>query len=643
MAQPKRIVLGTAGHIDHGKTSLVRALTGIDTDRLKEEKLRGITIELGFATLDLPGGRRMSIVDVPGHEKFVRTMVAGASGIDTVLFVVAADEGVMPQTREHLEICSLLGVASGVVALTKADMVDEEYLELAREDVASLVKGTFLEGAPIVPVSSVTGQGLDQLRERLCELADAVPQRDAKGLFRLPVDRVFPMKGFGTVVTGTLLSGAVKRDDEVEILPGGVRAKVRGVQVHGEAVEKAYAGNRTALNFSGVSVEEINRGDTVVHPGEIEPTYMADARITVLGTARKPLKERDRLRLHIAAREVPVVVALLSSENIEGGEEGYVQLRSREKFVACPGDRFVLRGYSPARTVGGGVVLDHHPARHKGQKKEVAALLEVLDKGAPGERLKVFLDLRKHVGLTPEDAVSALMVTLEQARNLLQLSVRDGHAFVSDRKAQRHVSSGYIAELSAFALEILADYHRQNPLKKGIGAEELRSKFPAYIDDKLVAFTLERLAGEGKIILDAEKVRRSDFTLTLSLEDEGTQKRIRELVREKGFEAHTLETLVAGTGESAAALKPVVNYLVAEGRLVRTKEGFLFDAALMEGFVEKVKDLLAGKGEMGVSDVKDLTGASRKYAIPLLEYLDTNKITMRRGESRVAGVKGKKS
>jgi selenocysteine-specific elongation factor len=636
-------VLGTAGHIDHGKTSLVRALTGIDTDRLKEEKLRGITIELGFATLDLPGGRRMSIVDVPGHEKFVRTMVAGASGIDTVLFVVAADEGVMPQTREHLEICSLLGVASGVVALTKADMVDEEYLELAREDVASLVKGTFLEGAPIVPVSSVTGQGLDQLREKLCELADAVPQRDAKGLFRLPVDRVFPMKGFGTVVTGTLLSGAVKRDDEVEILPGGVRAKVRGVQVHGEAVDKAYAGSRTALNFSGVSVEEINRGDTVVHPGEIEATYMADARITVLGTAKKPLKERDRLRLHIAAREVPVVVALLSSEKIEGGEEGYVQLRSREKFVACPGDRFVLRGYSPARTVGGGVILDHHPARHKGRKKEVAALLEVLDKGAPGERLKVFLDLRKHVGLTPEDAVSALMVTLEQARNLLQLSVRDGHAFVSDRKAQRHVSSAFIAELSSFALDTLAEYHRLNPLKRGIGAEELRSKFPDYIDEKLVAFTLERLAGEGKIILEAEKIRRSDFTLTLSAEDDGTQKRILDRLRAKGFEAHTLETLAAEGGEGAPALKPVVNYLVAEGKLVRTKEGFLFDAPLMAGFVEKVKDLLAEKGEMGVSDVKDLTGASRKYAIPLLEYLDTNKITMRRGESRVAGVKGKKS
>jgi selenocysteine-specific elongation factor len=370
---------------------------------------------------------------------------------------------------------------------------------------------------------------------------------------------------------------------------------------------------------------------------------MADARISFLRTAKKPLKERDRLRLHIAAREVPVVVALLDSDKIEAGEEGYVQLRSREKFVACPGDRFVLRGYSPARTVGGGVILDHHPARHKGRKKEVRALLEVLDKGGSGERLKIFLDLRKHAGLTPEDTVSALMVTIEQARNLLQLAVRDGHAFVADRKAQRHVSSAFIAELYSFALDTLAEYHRQNPLKKGIGTEELRTKFPSYIDDKLVAFTLERLVTEGKIVLEGEKVRRSDFTLTLSAEDDGTQKRLLDRVRAKGFEAHTLESLAAETGESAASLKPVVNYLAAEGKLVRTKEGFLFDAPLMAEFIEKVRDLLAEKGEMGVGDVKDLTGASRKYSIPLMEYLDTNKITLRRGETRVAGVKGKKS
>ena len=642
MSQPKRIVLGTAGHIDHGKTALVRALTGIDTDRLKEEQKRGITIELGFATLDLPAGQRLSIVDVPGHEKFVRNMVAGAAGIDTVLFIVAADEGVMPQTLEHLEICSLLGVKSGIVALTKVDMVDDEFVELVREEVTDLVEGTFLEGAPMVPVSAITGEGVDDLKEALAKLADSIESRDAKGLFRLPVDRVFTIKGFGTVVTGTLLSGAVKKDEEVEILPSGVRAKVRGVEVHGEAVNKAWAGNRTALNFSGVGVDEIHRGNTVIHPGAMEPTYMVDAAFRLLPTVGKPLEDRQKFRLHIATQEVPVTVALLEEDVMEAGEGGYVQLRSKEKFIACPGDHFVLRAYSPAKTVGGGRIIDHSPSRHKGRRASTVEALKVLDTGEALSRLEVFLMLRREKGLTPPEAQSALNVTLDEARSLLQKALNGGTALVVDRKTQHHVYTGFIEELAAEALEILAAFHKDNPLRRGLGIEELRSKYPRYLGAKLVVFTLEKLQEEGKVAVEGEFVRLSDFSATLSVEDGELREKLTGYIFERGYEAPTLENVAEALGEEAKALKPVLEYLVGEDIFVRTKEGFFFDKRVMDGFISKVIDLIAERGEVSVADIKELTGLTRKYTIPLLEYLDTNRITTRKGDVRVAGVRGKR-
>ncbi|MBI5017818.1 MAG: selenocysteine-specific translation elongation factor [Deltaproteobacteria bacterium] len=635
------MVLGTAGHIDHGKTSLVRALTGIDTDRLKEEKERGITIELGFAHLKLPGGVDLAIVDVPGHERFVKTMVAGATGIDAVLLVVAADEGAMPQTREHLDICSLLRVKSGLVALTKADLVDEGFLELAREDVASLTRGTFLEGAPVVAVSSTTGQGLPELLSRVDEIAASVPQKSAQGTFRLPVDRVFTMRGFGTVVTGTLVSGSVRRDDEVEVLPRGLRAKVRGIQVHGEAVEKALAGQRAALNLAGPGVEDLDRGNTVAHPDTLVATRMIDARLELLPSAGRLLADRGRCRLHVGTQEAKVLVALLNRESVPPGEGAYVQLRSPEWLVVCPGDRFVLRALSPARTIGGGVVLDHHPARHKGRREDAWRDLEALDRGDPPGRVEIYLRKRGAAGLDPIEAQGALGLSLEETRNLLQGAVRQDRALVADRRTQRHVHAEVVAALEEQALTLLGRFHAENPLKKGLGVEELRRKFPEYLPARFVEFVLGRLAEAKRVVLEGEVVRRSDFALRLSADDEDLRRRVQSVVGARGYEAPTLEDVAAAAGEDPKALAPVLEYLVGQGVLVRTKEGFFFEASRLEEFSREVVALLRDKPEIGVADVKDLTGTTRKYTIPLLEYLDGKKVTMRRGDVRVAGPRGR--
>jgi len=640
-ATQKRVVLGTAGHIDHGKSSLVRALTGTDPDRLKEEKERGITIELGFAHLALPSGIDLSIVDVPGHERFVKNMVAGASGIDLVMLVVAADEGVMPQTREHLDICSLLRVKGGLVALTKADLVDPELLELARDDVAATLAGSFLEGAPILPVSSTTGQGLDALVAALEALALAVPQRGTKGLFRLPVDRVFTMRGFGTVVTGTVISGAVRKDDEVESLPGGRRAKVRGVQVHGQAVDRAAAGQRTALNLSGVEVADLARGDTLVHCGTVETTHMLDARVEVLPGARGPIANRARVRLHTATQEVPVVVALLDQEELRPGEGGYAQLRSSARMVVCPGDRFVLRQFSPATTLGGGVVLDHHPRRHKGRRGEVPERLEQLAGEDLGARLAVFLEARGPGGLDPQEVQSALGVPLEEARNQLQAAVRAGVALVSERKTQRHHHRDVVAALEQRALDLLGAFHAENPLKKGLGVEELRTKFPRYIGPRLVEFVLSRLTEAGRVAMEGDVVRRSDFRLRLNADDDSLRRRIEEMLGSRGYEAPSLEDAAAALGEDPKALRPVFDYLAGQGLLHRTKEGFYFENRRLQELAQRVVALLEAKGELGVADVKDLTGTTRKYTVPLLEYLDSQRITLRKGDVRVLGPRGR--
>ena len=641
-AKLSRIVVGTAGHVDHGKTALVRALTGVDTDRLKEEKERGITIELGFASMELPGSRSVAIVDVPGHEKFVHNMVAGASGIDFVLFVIAGDEGVMPQTREHLDICNLLGVKGGIVALTKADLVEPEFLDLVREEVSELLKGTFLENAPLVPVSSVTGLGIEDLKGHISRLAAAMGPRDAKGLFRLPVDRVFTIKGFGTVLTGTALSGSVAREDDLELLPSGARAKVRGIEVHGEKVEKGYAGNRLALNLTGLEVGAVSRGETAVHPGTISATRMADALFSFLPSAQKPLELRGRFRLHVNTREVPAVVALLDRERLLPGQSALVQIRSAEHFTVCPGDHFVIRGYSPVVTLGGGRILDSKPRRHKGLKEQVVRTLGALESGSPLERLKAFLELRGALGMTPQETQVMIGSTIEEARNLLSAVVREKEALVVDRKPQRHVYLPVIRGVAGKARGLLENFHRAEPLRKGMGLEELRQKLPSHLDSKLIGFTLDSMVEEGVVVFEGEKIRLATFKAVLKPDDEGLRNRLIEFVAKGGFEAPTSADAANALNEEQGALKKVMDFMVQEGLFVRTKEGFYLEAGLMAGLVAKVIDRLQENGEMSVADLKEMTKVSRKYVIPLMEYLDSNKITTRLGEKRVAGPKGKK-
>ncbi|MCP4688561.1 MAG: selenocysteine-specific translation elongation factor, partial [Desulfobacterales bacterium] len=379
----KQIILGTAGHIDHGKTSLIKALTGTDTDRLKEEKLRGITIELGFASLDLPGGRRLGVVDVPGHEKFVKNMVAGATGIDIVVMVIAADEGVMPQTREHMEICSLLGVKHGFVAMTKIDMVEEDWLELVQEDVSEFMIGTFLEDAPIIPCSSATGEGLSDITDALETLAGEIPNRPPSSLFRLPVDRVFTMKGFGTVITGTLTSGRIRVGDPIMIYPSGVTSKVRGIQVHNQAVEEAEAGTRTAINFQGLEKASVQRGEVLADPGSLVSSYMVDISLHFLKSNKKPVKNRVRVRFHGGTSEILGNLILLDREELPPGETIVAQLRLDAPTAPVKDDRFVLRSYSPVRTIGGGHVLNPMPRKHKRFKPEVIEGLKSLDGSDP--------------------------------------------------------------------------------------------------------------------------------------------------------------------------------------------------------------------------------------------------------------------
>ncbi len=631
------LTLGTAGHIDHGKTTLVRALTGIDTDRLKQEKERGITIELGFAHLRLPSGAELSVVDVPGHERFVKNMVAGAAGIDLVMLVVAADEGVMPQTREHLDICRLLGVRHGLVALTKADLVEPDFLELARDDVEGLVAGTFLEGAPIVPLSATTGEGLDELLRHLDEIVARVPRRGHRGVFRVPVDRVFTIRGFGTVVTGTLISGSVRRDAEAVVLPGRTATKVRNVQVHGIDVPKAVAGQRVALNLAGMDVTDLHRGCTVTEPGTIEPTRMLDVRLELLASEPKALPDRARVRLHVGTQEVPVVVALLDRDRLRPGEGTYAQIRSTEWVVACPGDRFVLRAFSPSRTLGGGVILDHQPHRHKGRRPEVLQHLAVLHEGEPAERLEAFLRARGYRGMTPREAQVALGVSLEEARQVLQATVRRGAAVVTDRKAQRHHHEAVVSELEEEALEILGRFHAEHPLRRGLGAEELRTKLPQHVDPRLVEFALQRLREAGRVAMEANWIRKADFVPQLRPDDEAARARILEVLDRRGYQGPTAAEVAAELGEDERTIRPILDYLVEQGVLTRTKEGYHFPTEALDALARHVIGVLREKGEIGVADIKGFTGTTRKYTIPLLEYLDSRKVTTRRGDVRVAG------
>jgi selenocysteine-specific elongation factor len=632
MTAARHVVVGTAGHIDHGKTSLVRALTGIDTDRLPEEKARGITIDLGFAFIEEPGHPTIEIVDVPGHERFVKNMLAGVGGIDLAMLVIAADEGVMPQTREHLAICSLLHIKAGLVVLTKVDLVEVDWLELVKDDVATLVRGTFLEGAPVLTVSAKTGAGLAELRGALGRLAAAVPERGSDQLPRLPIDRVFTVKGFGTVVTGTLMAGRLAIDDRVEVFPRTVQAKVRGLQTHGRPVPEARAGQRTAINLQGLERAAIDRGDVVGLAGTLVSSMLVDATFELLEDAPRAVKSRARVRFHAGTSEIMARVLLLDRAELAPGERAFARFRLEAPVVALPGDRFVVRSYSPMVTIGGGTLLDIAPPRVKRKAPALVAHLTVLEGGSPAEMLEEHV---RHVGIAGVRAGALsgrVPLGPERVRAVLAELQAAGRVLAVDRDWYLHPES--FAGLRARAVTALGDFHRANPLKPGMSREELRGRAGG-ADDRVFAFLLSSLDAEGVVRAERDKVRLAAHEVRLSPEQQRVLTRLEEEFRKAEAAPPSAEEALGRVGLSGDEEHELFQVLVGAGTLVRVKESLFFHARALDTIQEKLVTLLRERKEIGPGDIKDLLGISRKYAIPLLEFFDGRRVTARVGERRV--------
>jgi len=630
----KEIILGTAGHIDHGKTSLIKAATGIDTDRLKEEKLRGITIELGFASMALPSGQHLGIVDVPGHEKFVKNMVAGATGIDIVAMVIAADEGVMPQTREHMEICSLLGIKYGLVVLTKVDMVDEEWQELVTEDVREFAQGTFLENAPIIPVSSATGQGIDEFKQVLDDICKQIPERYSSGIFRLPVDRVFTIKGFGTVITGTLISGKVDVGDTVMIYPSGITSKVRGVQVHNQNIGEAKNGMRTAINFQGLEKASINRGDVVSSSDILIPSYMLDVSLNYLKSNKKPMKNRTRIRLHTGTSEILGIVALLDREELAPGDTAVVQLRLDSPVTVVKDDRFVIRSYSPVHTVGGGRILNPIPRKHKRFKAEIIQGIEHLGEATPSEIISWHARESGYQGVSFKHFRLMTNLPEKPLNNEIQALLSDKVLIQTDKENQVYIHQSGFESAKGHIIDFLTSYHRNNPLKGGMPKEELKSKFPSLLSPKSFNLVINKMVKGAEIVLEEENVRLASHVISLAIDQEDIRKKIVDIYSRDGLTPPYFKDLAESLSVDAARARDVLMLLVSERMIVKAKEDLYFHAAAVEDLKARVVDFLTTHGEMTTPQFKEIAGISRKYLIPLIEYFDSLNVTIRVGDSR---------
>ncbi|MBN2848296.1 MAG: selenocysteine-specific translation elongation factor [Coriobacteriia bacterium] len=630
------LVLGTAGHIDHGKSTLVKAITGVDPDRLAEEKERGITIELGFAQLTLPSGRTMGVVDVPGHERFVRQMVAGATGIDVVMLVVAADDGVMPQTREHLAIIDLLGIPRGVVAITKADLADADWVELVAEEVRALITGTSIEGAPIVPVSARSGAGIPELLATIDEVAAEAEARHSNLPLRLPVDRVFTIAGAGTVVTGTLWSGVAKRDDQVELMPSGRRGRIRSVQMHGAQADKAVAGNRVALNIAGLDTGEISRGDIVAEPGTLTVTDRFDARVTYLASEEKPFESGARVHVHHGTREVLGRVLLMDAETLQPGQSGLAQLRLEEPLSPRYDDRFIIRSYSPMWTIGGGTVLDVLPPRRTRLKPHERELLDaLLAHDLSGAALGLLAS--RAIPMTSAQVAAALGVPRPQVaddlnRASLERLKAGGETYFATAEAQD-------ALLEAAERELLA-YHDADARATGLAVGALRDRVDRRLEPKVFDALLEIAAARGSIVLAGGEARHPRAASTaLAAEGEAADK-LAALLRAQGLAPLATAGLAAEAGVDPGLARKVLGRLAAEGKLLRLSPDLHFDAEAVEAARAKIVAHLREHGTILAKDARDLVGSSRKFILPLLEYFDQQGVTKRDGDIRVLGPRG---
>lgn len=633
----KRVILGTAGHIDHGKTALVRALTGVDTDRLKEEKQRGITIELGFTSLSLPSGLRLGIVDVPGHERFVNHMVAGANGIDLVLLVVAADEGVMPQTVEHLEICQLLGIRTGLVALTKRDLVDEEMVALALDEVQELIQGTFLAGRPILPFSSTTGEGKEALLDAIDRCAREARERSTEGVARMPIDRVFTMKGFGTVVTGTLLSGRLSLGETVEILPSGQRPKIRGIQVHNEQVAQAAAGCRTAVNLQGIEKAAIRRGEILCEQNRFVSSHRFNASFHLLRSAERALPSRFRIMVHWGTERVLGRIASLDLRPaMEPGSTGWVQIAVESPIFPVIGDRFIVRDFSTNHTLGGGVILDPKAQRFKARhREELLPWLERLQSESTLDKI-AYLVWKSGVGGCPlKELITCSQVGMDEAKAACSALVEKGEVVQFDPEQNVYVDAAAIRDLSNRIMELVIDFHRTSPYQSGMPKEALRSRLGESIPEKLVAFAVGRLREEGEIELDRDRIRRVDHRVRLTDEDEEMRRRILEALEQSGTMPPTVKDLEGKTGCGEARLRTLLEYLAEREELVKVAEDLFYPVPVLEDLKGRLVRHLQEKGEIQASDFKALSQTTRKYTIPLLEYFDRIRLTLRVGDQRV--------
>ena len=633
----KHIIIGTAGHIDHGKTTLIKALTGKDTDRLKEEKNRGISIELGFTYFDLPSGKRAGIVDVPGHERFIKNMLAGAGGIDLVLLVVAADEGVMPQTVEHLNILSLLRIKKGIIALTKTDLVEEEWLEMVIEQIKDDIKGTFLENSKIFPVSSKTKYGFDDLIEEIEMQAEEIEGKDLNKPFRLPIDRVFSISGFGTIITGTLISGTINEGDKIMIYPDGKEARIRSIQVHDMKTNLAEAGQRVAVNIAGLKVDEIKRGDVIALPDSMESSLMFDAKLELLKTAERGINNRDRLRIYHGSAEIFGRVVLLDRDELRPGEEAFVQMRLEEEIACQKDDYFIIRFFSPMVTIGGGIILEPNPPKRKRFKDEVIEELTIKDRGDPVKIVEQYIlkasstypdikTIAKQSGNITVEQCDGILKNLEE--NIIIKSFK-----ISGEPIYLHID--YINMLKEKAGTVLIKYHEDNPLKTGMPKEELKTKIMGNIGQKISDSLFDYLQTERIIKLLGKSISLWDFKVTLTKEQEEIKDLIMNEYNSKKYNPPRYDEIRIKLKYPEKSITQVYDMLIDNGELIRIDQDIVFSKPAYEDSVEILKSYCEINKSIQLGEFRDLLETSRKYAIALLDYFDQQKITKRIEDKRI--------
>jgi len=631
---PKNIVIGTAGHVDHGKTALVKALTGIDTDRLKEEKERGMTIEPGFAHLKLRSGKIVSIVDVPGHERFIRNTLRGISEVDAVLLVVAADDGVMPQTREHLDILRLLGIEHGLIILSKVDLVDKEIVDMAIEDIIGLVRGTFLEDAPLIACSSKTGEGIEDIKRSIENLLHEIQGKNKEGMFRLPIDRVFTLTGYGTVVTGTIVSGKISQGQEIEISPVGIRATSRYIQAHNQFVNEAYAGQRVGINLSNVKIDTVGRGMVLSEPHSLIPTYLINGKFHYLKSNSKPFPNGTKVKFYSGTSEVIAKIILVDRIKLLPGENSFVQLRVANKLSLCPYDRFVIRSLSPMATIGGGMILEVNSPKYKPHLNDMIHKLALLEQGKNHEAIEMFIRKERYRPVSLLELSKRLGLPESEIDSVCRCLMQENRIFIWEEKAVFHKDS--FENLKEETLKQLRIFHEKNPLRDGASFDELRSKISPLIALQLFENVLEKLQKDGLILIHKGKIQLTGFKKILSPEQQRIYERLDGLCKWYGFRPMPMNVFNGIKDQyGEKKVETVVKLMIGEGRLVQLNNGRFIHSEVIEEIKNVLKTHIEKKGRITLGESTDILGIGRTQAQPIFEHLDSIRFTMRIGDCRV--------